>query len=607
MVPPLALEACSCGAAFTPDAAFCLRCGARRGRPGPQAVAMQPAVQPFDAAHAYPCAGPAHPIGYATAPTPFEQVAPASAAPPWFQQPGGFAPGAQGQFPWPGAQAQYPQAQYPQAQYPYGPPQYPYGPAYMPADHPAMQAVSPRFQNVSPRMLEQASTGAADGSADIAGGEMNARGSMVGNGAAQVSGASDPKQESLLHCRPCKLNCKRRCKKPSCSCCKRLPSCKRAAGVLHRLVYSACRPCVNAPVIQSGRWRQWMLVVIGLGSISCLLFALLDDPPHLMGAGLAAFLGWLVCYAYMLQRECWRLAKQLESDLSRQLGGNGGKAGEVPALEAVPPLGGVDLDVTGLARSLGSPFGNALGAVAPGRGKSGQTMQAVMTSALVNEYLRCSSTLEKYQKRHGILPNAPECNPGFAQALLTGLHGPPAARSARTSPRSSRVNSDAGLNSPMATGSRGFKGTPNFADRLAGLQAELGPGGNSPVPVRNSPFAESQRAGTTASSDSSSQATSTAPPPPPSSTDLVPCDTITNASGARSSCEASPESVRGPAARSEARSSPAARNDDLESSINDPPWLRAIRSVEPREAPKKEENLDSSINDPPWLRQIRRD
>lgn len=245
----------------------------------------------------------------------------------------------------------------------------------------------------------------------------------------------------------------------------------------------------------------------------------------------------------------------------------------------------MDLDVTGLASSLGMQ--NAFGAVAPGSGESGQTMQAVLTSALVNEYLRCSSQLQKYQSKHGLLPNAPQCNPGFAEALLTGLKGSSGAgptvhgvspRTRASSPPS-RVAAQAGSTAPAATaGDQG--GTPNFADRLAAASSQLAPGETSPAATRNNPFAESQKAaaGSAGSSGSSQEAqpelmravTGTpSQPPPPSAAALDRCHTIDLAP--------SPEVDRVCAMISGAADCSAARGEDLDSSINDPPWLRQIR------------------------------
>lgn len=317
---------------------------------------------------------------------------------------------------------------------------------------------------------------------------------------------------------------------------------------------------------------------MGLAATGSLLAALLDDPPHLLAAGLAAMLGWLACYAYMLQRECWRLARSLELDTPRQLGGSGDKEEKAPPVEA----GGLDLDVTGLARSLGSPFCNGLGAVAPGSGKSGQTMQAVLTSALVNEYLRCASLLKKYQTRHGLLPNISQCSPVFAEALLMGLHGPTATATvskstaihlpAALTPRSSAL-AQASAGSQVAAAVGG--GTPQLADRLVAANSEL---------VRNKLSAEFQKGNESQPALAELVGQGTVSPgassvaPPPSAGELDRCHTIDDASGDPFSCaplsemiEASPEVVRGPASRT------SARVEDIESSDDDPPWLRQIR------------------------------
>merc|ERR1719215_1874352 len=119
-------------------------------------------------------------------------------------------------------------------------------------------------------------------------------------------------------------------------------------------------------------------MMIGLASIGSLIAALVMDPPHLVAAGLAAALGWLACYACALQLECLRLKRAVEVDVARRASGDEcrmpSKESSAP-MEAAPDAG-MDLDVTALARSLGSPFGNPLGSLAPGGGKSGQTIQA---------------------------------------------------------------------------------------------------------------------------------------------------------------------------------------------------------------------------------------
>lgn len=309
------------------------------------------------------------------------------------------------------------------------------------------------------------------------------------------------------------------------------------------------------------------MIAIGLASIGTLLFALLDDPPHLMAAGLSAALGWLVCYAYMLQRDCWRLARNLESDHSKQPGkGYGDKQRQAESSEAAPLGGGMDLDVTSLARSLGNPFGTALGAMALGPGQSGQTMQAVCTAALVNEFLRCAKLLQEYKSRHGTLPNAPDCNPGFAEALLSGLHG------SGTMTQSAHAEGAPGSPTPARDAS---KGTPNFADRLASAKSET-----SPVPMRISPATEAQKAAIATGKSSISSQEANAPDaasaadlfgqnsspaassvaPPPSAAELDRCNTIDLAPGLAAAtspagwavAEAS-EGGQAPVARSSAR------------------------------------------------------
>merc|ERR1740117_2167442 len=54
---------------------------------------------------------------------------------------------------------------------------------------------------------------------------------------------------------------------------------------------------------------------------------------------------------------------------------------------------------------------------------SGSTMNAVMSTAFVNEYLRCVSTLKRYQAKHGFLPSVPVFDQGldYAERLLAGL------------------------------------------------------------------------------------------------------------------------------------------------------------------------------------------
>lgn len=554
--PALAAESCYCGAAFVADAAFCLRCGSRRGAPQVPVLQMpEQGLSPRTCASPRQCHSPRQalsprqwqwpgpgqgpPIGYGAGGMPYEQVAPSVAGPPWYPQ-GGMMPPAGTQFPWP--QQMMPP--------PYGQPQYypggDYGNAI--AMQMAMQACSPRMEPGSPRFSENPQAAYGPG----------------------VSGAppgaeADPKKESLLPCRPCRWSCKNRCKRPSTKGgekCKgwiaRIPSATAIGSGFRNVVRSACGPCVDAPVVKSGRWRLWLMVLIGVAALASLLAALLDDAPHLLAAGLAAVLGWLAVYAYMLQLDCWRLARNVDSDSLRQ---PDGKEGGDLSLNAVA-ADGMDLDVTVLAKSLGSPFCNP---TSGGQGKEGQTMQTVLTSALVNEYLRCASQLKKYQHKHGVLPNAPVCNPDFADALLTGLHGSTASANGPFSSRSSDVPSDAPASSAATRG----EGTPNFADRLAAVNAEGITGPKSPVPPLG---AGTGLAELLAQGDGSNSPTASSTPPQPPAGELSRCHTIEQLAP---SAEASPDgsAIKGVAARS------SARMEDMDSSINDPPWLRAIRHV----------------------------
>jgi len=151
-------------------------------------------------------------------------------------------------------------------------------------------------------------------------------------------------------------------------------------------------------------------VLLGIVAFVCLLFALIDSPPHLMAAAIAAALGWLAGYAFSIHRDCAPLKK--ECALKASCNNQQGQRGKVNASEGVQK--GVDLDMTGYA--------NALGIVAPRGGKSsGGTMEAVLMSALVNEYMRSAAKLKTYQGRYGHMPGAPQCDAGFADMLIQTL------------------------------------------------------------------------------------------------------------------------------------------------------------------------------------------
>jgi len=276
---------------------------------------------------------------------------------------------------------------------------------------------------------------------------------------------------------------------PKCTCCSKL-------NALFGRTSSRCIAEFSKP-----RWQLALVASIGMAAVGSLMAALLDDPPHLMAAGLAAVVGWLACYIYLLQRDFLRLASSAGAKSSTLV---------EPTLESdqsdtvvVETMRGTDLDVTGLARHLGSPFAanNCAVLTERGKGKTGQTMQAVLTSALVKEYLRCSDQLQKYQKKHGILPNAPTCTPGFAEALRSGLNGGSNSnimRVASPSRAAVRKSSPEHFTPSLASG---FGGTPNFETRFPPLQEDSLQAGNSrddtetasPPVARTNPYAESQK------------------------------------------------------------------------------------------------------------------
>lgn len=318
-----------------------------------------------------------------------------------------------------------------------------------------------------------------------------------------------------------------------------------------------------------GRWQSIAVAAAGLVALGCLLAALIASPPHLLGAGLSAVLGWLACYGYMLQLDCRRLARTCGLDLVDV------HVEDLPVPGASPPhptsaeanmgyraaaqrgLGGdvgqtADLDLTMLAGSLGVTFGDGLlgsAASVTGRGKKGGTMQAVLMAALVNEYLRCAALLRKYQSRHGKLRNAPSCDLGFAEALLAGLSG------------------DAAM-IPVAAAQTSLE-RPDSPLRQA----------ISPAPVQS---------GASTSDQASARPT---------------------VNGEGSPAPAAPSASGTSQAESAALGALQARAR-LDNSVNDPPWLRQIRHTasrpEEKEGPQWAANLDTSVNDPPWLKEIKR-
>jgi len=281
----------------------------------------------------------------------------------------------------------------------------------------------------------------------------------------------------------------------------------------------------NAPLIG--------LVALGVAALGCLIAALAVSPPQPMAAGGAAALGWLACYAYMLQQECRHLAKLEFGTFSAGFCDDGGTlAGRASAKKDVattaapqrPPLppaapsdrgdgaACVDLDLTGYAGSLGLlADGGLLGPCTTqwsknrsGSGGSGHTMQAVLTSALVNEYLRCAGILRAYQTRYGRLSGAPACDLGFAETLVAGLR--PGGRGGATGRSSSGGVGRGGMVSPVPI----LAGLPAAAAaNSAAINAGAAAAGGrfvtprqlqqepplSPAPVRTSPSTSQRRQG----------------------------------------------------------------------------------------------------------------
>lgn len=313
-------------------------------------------------------------------------------------------------------------------------------------------------------------------------------------------------------------------------------------------------------MLYEGRWPNVVAAGIALAAFGCLLAALIASPPHLLGAGVSAILGWLACYAYMLQRDCGQLARSSEGDpavLGEQSSVEGmplaqsttdaGMAGVRPVAPAAAGAQAADLDLTMLAGSLGVSFGDGfLGSIgpAPGSGKRGGTMQAVLMAALVNEYLRCAALLRKYQGRHGKLRNAPSCDLGFAEALLSGLSG----------------DADGGVQSrPPAN--------VVVPEQPGNLLSQA----TSPTPVRTSPS-------TSCDHQAAQQIEEKVSPPPVA----LPAQEAAIVGGNQEK----PRVVL---------------------SDSDPPWLRKVNyAAYIAPAKEKEADIDISLNDPPWLREIKR-
>eukprot|EP00441_Pelagodinium_beii_P003613 CAMPEP_0197693212 /NCGR_PEP_ID=MMETSP1338-20131121/112157_1 /TAXON_ID=43686 ORGANISM="Pelagodinium beii, Strain RCC1491" /NCGR_SAMPLE_ID=MMETSP1338 /ASSEMBLY_ACC=CAM_ASM_000754 /LENGTH=350 /DNA_ID=CAMNT_0043275929 /DNA_START=68 /DNA_END=1116 /DNA_ORIENTATION=- len=163
-------------------------------------------------------------------------------------------------------------------------------------------------------------------------------------------------------------------------------------------------PASKEATSSSGRpqMQEVAVVLVGVIAAGCLVAALAAKPKPL-AAALAAGLGWLAMYAYMLQVECRRLSNFLTS--GRPLSSH--PISSLSAAKTTASNGlGHDLDLASCAGAFGfmQPAVDANGVV-----------QSVLTASLVNEYLRLAAALQVYRERHGPLPQS---SPGFDAAGL---------------------------------------------------------------------------------------------------------------------------------------------------------------------------------------------
>lgn len=124
--------------------------------------------------------------------------------------------------------------------------------------------------------------------------------------------------------------------------------------------------------------REVGLLALGLASLIFLLTALGGSEPQPFAAVIAALLGWLTIYTYMLQAECLRLTTTLQSLENRR--------GELRDQERV------DLEM--------SHIYNAYELLRPGC-SSQRAVHSVLTASLVNDYLRLQNALRIYAERFG--------------------------------------------------------------------------------------------------------------------------------------------------------------------------------------------------------------
>jgi hypothetical protein len=157
--------------------------------------------------------------------------------------------------------------------------------------------------------------------------------------------------------------------------------------------------------------RLWFIVIVNVFAASSLLVALVLQPPRLFAAGLAFVLGWFGCFAWMTELQCRRLRSSAVSSGSNITGADSGFS----ALRALvrPANSNADLDLSGYA--------GVHGLVLPETRGTTPTADAVFSTALVSEYLRCTATLKKYQAKYGPLPRRFDCRTDLADAFKAEL------------------------------------------------------------------------------------------------------------------------------------------------------------------------------------------
>lgn len=155
--------------------------------------------------------------------------------------------------------------------------------------------------------------------------------------------------------------------------------------------------------------RLCFIVIVNALAASSLLAALVLYPPRLFAAGLAFVLGWLGCYALMTELECRRLRGS-----PAQKSCNGASSDDPTWRALVRPVdSSADLDLSGYADVHGLVLPEATGTT--------PTADAVYSTALVSEYLRCTATLKKYQAKYGPLPRKFDYRTDLADTLKAEL------------------------------------------------------------------------------------------------------------------------------------------------------------------------------------------